>query len=139
MPVDWSRYPKDWKAHVERIRLRSGDKCEWCGVPNHTLVERRVDLPNGFRVVKGMSAEASWVDGIKLTYIILTTAHLGTAHPDGTPGDKHDKMDTRDENLAHLCQRCHLLYDLDDHVKNAAITRRRKKQEMGFQEMDLGA
>lgn len=135
MPVDWSRYPKDWKAIVERIRLRSKDKCEWCGAPNHVIVRRSVaGVPE---VVEGSAAEVAWLDGEKLTYIVLTTAHLGTAHPDGTPGDKHDKMDNRDENLAHLCQRCHLLYDLDDHVRNAAATRRRKKLEAGFMELDL--
>lgn len=62
---------------------------------------------------------------------MLTVAHLGTVKPDGTPGDKHDKMDCRDENLAALCQRCHLRYDLDEHKANAAITRRNKKLAAG--------
>lgn len=137
MPVDWSRYPKDWPDIVERIRLRSGDKCEWCGVPNHVLVERNKTNPKEWRIVEGMAAEAAAIDGIKLTFIVLTTAHLGTPHEDGRPGDKHDKHDTRDENLAHLCQKCHLGYDLKDHMLNAAKTRRRKKQELGYMEMDL--
>ena len=58
----------------------------------------------------------------------MTVAHLGTLHSDGTPGDKHDKMDVRDENLAALCQRCHLLFDIDEHVGNARKTRNEKKR-----------
>jgi hypothetical protein len=89
------------------------------------------------RAPDGEQVDALVADGWKLSYVILTTAHLGKPHPDGRPGDKHDKMDVRDENLAHLCQRCHLLYDLEDHMRNAAVTRRRKKKEAGFMELDL--
>lgn len=38
-------------------------------------------------------------------------------------GDKHDKMDVREENLKGMCQRCHLLFDLDDHIAHARTTR----------------
>ena len=63
--------------------------------------------------------------------VVLTVAHLGVARPDGTAGDKHDKMDVRDENLAALCQRCHLRYDIREHMVNAAATRRRKREASG--------
>ena len=56
---------------------------------------------------------------------------LLVARPDGTAGDKHDKLDVRDENLAALCQRCHLRYDIREHMANAAATRRRKREEGG--------
>lgn len=59
--------------------------------------------------------------------VILTVAHLGTQHPDGRPGDKHDKMDVRPENLAALCQNCHLSYDLADHIAHARETRMKRK------------
>jgi hypothetical protein len=39
----------------------------------------------------------------------------------------HTPMDCRDENLAALCQRCHLRYDHAHHLKNGAATRARKK------------
>lgn len=67
--------------------------------------------------------------------MVLTVAHLGTAHSDGTPGDKHDKNDVRDENLAALCQACHLNYDRDEHMTNAAATRRRRKIAAGQVEL----
>lgn len=63
--------------------------------------------------------------------MILTVAHLGVPYPDGTPGNPHDKMDVRDENLAALCQRCHLNYDRVEHMLNAAYTRWQKKIEAG--------
>lgn len=138
MPVDWSRYPANWKSEVvPRIRTRSGDRCEWCGAPNHTWIVRPPGTHKWRRAPDGEQVDALVADGWRLTFVVLTTAHLGKPYADGRPGDKHDKHDTRDENLAHLCQRCHLLYDLEDHIRNAAVTRRRKKKEAGFMELDL--
>ena len=106
MPMDRSRYPKDWEAISRRVRFeRAGGKCEQCGAVNgepHPLTGSRV---------------------------VLTVHHIGAPHPDGTPGDPHDKMDVRDENLIALCQRCHLLADLPIHMANAKATRQRKRDE----------
>ena len=107
MPFQRERYPADWPAISLRIRERSGWRCEWCGAENG-----KPNPATGSRVV-------------------LTVAHLGVARPDGTAGDKHDKLDVRDENLAALCQRCHLRYDIREHMANAAATRRRKREEGG--------
>lgn len=108
MPLDYSRYPADWKQISLRIRAeRAQWHCEWCGAANG-----QPHPDTGSKVV-------------------LTVAHLGVDHPDGRPGNKHDKFDTRDENLAALCQRCHLNYDRADHIKNAAVTRRRKRERAG--------
>lgn len=62
---------------------------------------------------------------------IIPQYHTGEQIPYYTPGDKHDKMDVRDENLAALCQKCHLNYDRDEHMANAAKTRERKRLEAG--------
>lgn len=108
MPMDYSRYSPDWKQISLRIRAeRAGWQCEWCGAQHG---DPHPDTGST---------------------VILTVAHLGAPHPDGTPGDKHDKLDVRDENLAALCQRCHLNYDRDEHIANAAATRRRKRQAAG--------
>lgn len=110
MPMDRSKYPLNWSQISKRIRfVRAGNCCEWCGVWNYTVR-----------------------DGIK---IILTVAHLGIAKPDGTPGDKADTMDVREENLAALCQRCHLNFDRADHIRNRRINARRRLVEAGQQEM----
>ena len=140
--MDYSLYPPDWKVISKRIRFeRAGNKCEWCGVPNHAIVCRQRGTTEYILETLDQDCIYKWPDGrwIKMselpegydydhpTKVILTTAHLGVDFPDGRKGDKHDKMDVRDENLAALCQRCHLLYDIDDHVAHAKKTRLRKK------------
>jgi hypothetical protein len=93
--MDAKDYPPDWPEISRRIRFeRAQNRCEWCAAVN---------------------GEPHPVTGSK---VVLTVAHLGTPHADGTLGDKHDKHDVRDENLAALCQRCHLAYDLPDHVRH---------------------
>lgn len=130
MPVDWSRYPANWREVRNRIVERAGDCCEWCGAPNRQIIVRdNRTNPAAWRLAE--FGEMLEDDGTPTTLVVLTVAHLGAPHPDGTPGDKHDKHDVRDENLAALCQRCHLLYDLDDHVRHAAETRRRRRIEAG--------
>lgn len=107
MPFDASRYPVNWQAISLRIRERDGWQCKFCGA---------------------IQGEPHPLTGSK---VILTVAHLGVPYPDGTPGNPHDKMDVRDENLAALCQRCHLNYDRAEHLLNAAYTRWCKKVKTG--------
>ena len=116
MPFDAKRYPKDWKNIAARIRDRDGNRCKFCGVFNGAVGYR---LPDGSFVQLAESV----VDRRKIITIVLTVAHLGAEKPDGSPGDKHDKMDCRNENLAALCQRCHLRLDVDEHAANASRTR----------------
>jgi hypothetical protein len=47
---------------------------------------------------------------------VLTVAHLN-----------HDGMDCRDDNLKAMCQRCHLRYDQELHLRNSYQTRKRGK------------
>lgn len=118
MAFDRRRYPADWPAISRRIRFeRAGGRCEWCGVENYSAIPGR----------RGK--------------IVLTVAHLGVPHADGRPGNKHDKSDVRPENLAALCQRCHLNYDRADHLAAAARTRERKRREglaaRGYRQLEL--
>lgn len=131
MPIDYTRYPKDWKAISRRVREQAGNKCQWCGVPNGVIGYR--DTKGVFHELDEGAIDTAILDGLRVTKIVLTVAHLGVPKPDGSVGDKHDKHDVRDENLAALCQKCHLGYDLDDHVRHAAETRRRKRIEQGQQ------
>lgn len=140
MPMNLKDYPADWKAISLRIRGREGWRCKWCKAPNHRFIIRTdgskwrnaLDLlvpylrhddeneRNGYaRDWDSPHAIARDLreNGHRVSYIVLTVAHLGTPHADGSPGDKHDKMDVRDENLAALCQRCHLFFDMADHVR----------------------
>ena len=114
MPMKRDRYPDNWEEISHYIRfVRAGGRCE--GTP---------DYPD-------CRAEHGQPHPDTGSTVIWTTAHLGTPHPDGTPGDKHDKMDVRPENLAALCQRCHLNYDRDEHIANAAATRRQRAEDAG--------
>jgi hypothetical protein len=99
MPMDKRTYPANWNEISLDVRNDAKWRCEWCGAAS-----KRPHPTTGSKV-------------------ILTVAHLGTAHEDGTKGDKTNKMDIRRENLAALCQRCHLNYDRDEH----ANTRRKNK------------
>jgi hypothetical protein len=143
VPIDYSRYPATWRTVIRPAiiaRATGPDgiaRCEWCGVPNGEVVDRH---PDGRWVLDddldGWNSDVAihdgWDDdGVRIVRIVLTVAHLGTAYPDGTPGDKHDKHDCRPENLAALCQSCHLGYDRADHVRHAAETRRQKQIERG--------
>lgn len=129
--MDYSRYPKNWKQISLRIRERDNWQCKFCGVDNGAVGYRRKD--GSF--VEFQSDEDEPPQGFKQLVIMLTVAHLGVPKPDGSPGDVHDKMDCRDENLAALCQRCHLRYDLREHVQNAHRTRRLKRVKSGQLEL----
>ena len=141
MPMDRSRYPDNWEAISLAIRERAGNRCEWCGVENGAVGAR--DKHGDWHdenMIEGMNSDVGFAlfgDFPKIIRIVLTVAHLGTEKPDGSPGDKHDKMDCRPENLAALCQKCHLDYDREDHIAAAYETRRQRKVEAGQMELGL--
>jgi|SRR6185503_5265772 len=114
MPMDPSKYPPDWREIAARIKAEARYICEDCGMQCRTP-----DEP---------------FDTHRRT---MSVHHIGVAKPDGSPGDPHDKLDVRRENLLALCSRCHLARDLPLHIANAARTRRAKKVAAGQQEMSL--
>ncbi|HEX9005434.1 MAG TPA: hypothetical protein VGB07_36340 [Blastocatellia bacterium] len=107
-------YPPDWKAISRRIRFeRAGGKCERCGAPNRHW--RRSDADGlFFQTAEDAALFAVNIheDDAVISRIILTTAHLN-----------HDPTDNREENLAALCQRCHLAHDLKHHLESRRINR----------------
>lgn len=113
MPMDKTRYPANWDEISRRIRFeRAQNRCEQCGVANGDIHP---------------------VTGAK---VMLTVHHKGVPKPDGTPGDRRDKMDCRDENLAALCQRCHLNADRDINIEQALKTKaeqRRQAEQRGLE------
>lgn len=116
MPCKYSEYPPNWKEIRKRILERAENKCEICGVPNHVFICRPKKNSSDWDLApEGMSAEAMWVDGMKLTKIVLTIAHM-----------KHDKGDD-ESTLKALCQRCHLIHDLEHHKANRKYGRNHKK------------
>lgn len=111
MPIrasERARYPKDWKVISARIKARSGGRCEChgeCGLHRTN--------PGPRRCVERHGHPATWARGT----VVLTVAHLD-----------HQPEHCADENLRAMCQRCHLRYDRAHHQRNAAATRRAKKQ-----------
>jgi len=103
-PENRDRYPKNWPVIRELVRVRAGDKCEKCGVPNHTWIIRKED---------------SWQFALQYeedkVYIRCTVAHL-----DHTP--ENCSMD----NLRFWCQKCHNSYDAPHRAETRKETRRRE-------------
>jgi hypothetical protein len=117
MPIDYKKYPKNWKTEIRpAILAREGNRCKFCGVENYACGYR--DSHGNFIELSPMESEARSEDGLKQIVIILTIAHLD-----------HDINNNNHENLAALCQRCHLRYDAENHARNSAATRRAKKDE----------
>lgn len=114
-----ARYPKNWKSEVvPRIRRRSANRCECtgqCGVRHPDFV--MVDSARGVIRDPGRCGRLNGmpIDEIEGPKIVLTVAHLN-----------HEPEDCRDENLLHLCQRCHNRYDAP--MRRAGIQARARAQ-----------
>jgi len=117
MPIDYSKYPPNWKEIRSRILIRAKNKCEYCGLKNHSSVYsvRYYIRHNGsysYRTIWFSSkrdAERECLFGnIIPVRVILTIAHLD-----------HDETNTsvKDDRLKALCQICHLRYDAKEKYK----------------------
>jgi hypothetical protein len=129
-PENRALYPANWKTEIRpRILERAGNCCERCKVPNRARVFRFVEdgeafyqFPDDGRVFDAVSgAFVAWARVVDLPAgryvdIVLTIAHL----------HDHNPANCTDENLAALCQKCHLDHDRPMHQKNSAATRRAK-------------
>jgi len=118
-PENLARYPADWKSVVvPRIRARSGNKCERCGVHNGAIGYREYD--GSFVMLHRDGTVDGWAGhhtGWKLIKIVLTVAHIHDPDP----------ANCADDNLAHLCQRCHNIHDAPMRARNARQTRRARR------------
>ena len=120
MPMNREKYPPDWEKRVEKIRERSGNKCEKCGRLNGQVVYsapvRYLDDSDGYYKVRydwfdyynDAAAETINVHLIRPVKVVLTTAHLD-----------HDESnwDVKDDRLMHLCQLHHLRLDSEEKSK----------------------
>lgn len=129
MPIRESekhRYPKDWKAISKRIRFeRAGGECEFimangqrCRAPHGELIFRYKSNLEEWRY-PGSVDLCEGDDDCRGVTVILTVAHL-----DNQPGN------CADDNLKALCQLHHLRLDGKHHARNAAATRRAKKNNL---------
>lgn len=114
MPIDYKKYPKNWKTEIRPAVLeRAGNKCEFCGIKNHSIIKR---LPDGtwrspcqtewdmiYSRIK--YCHSNMTESLKyhgFIRVVLTIAHLD-----------HDECnhEVKLDRLAALCQLCHLRYD----------------------------
>lgn len=114
MPIDYKKYPPNWKELRAEVLKRAKNKCEFCGVRNYATGFR--DKDGNFHKVEGMALEA-WDFEEKIIQIVLTVAHLD--HDEENHNIKLDR-------LAALCQRCHLRYDIGEKRQ-----RRKNKKAIG--------
>lgn len=118
MPCDYKKYHPEWKTRIRPdILERDNHCCNFCGVKNHSIIHRfGKGIDDWEYWPEGMESEAWSLDGLKSTKVILTIAHID-----------HDKTNNDYDNLAALCQKCHLGIDMSHHVANAKETNRKKK------------
>lgn len=130
MPVDYSKYPKNWRSEIRpSILARAKNKCEECGIDNYaegwrdkegnfiTWKEIEDALENNgydyFEHELRHHLGKDWEFKKKATKIVLTISH-----------QDHDIKNNDPENLKALCQRCHLRHDREHHAE----TRRKNKE-----------
>lgn len=103
MPINYSRYPKNWHDVSKYVRLvRAAGQCECtgqCGLHQSGKNLRRCLERNGLK--------ARWAKG----KIVLTTAHLCTCDP----------ICADLNHLIAACQRCHLRIDRLQHAYNRRL------------------
>lgn len=142
MPIRKHLYPADWPAISLEVRTAAGWRCEWCGAPNKTEIQRRPQ--HRFQYPGLEKYDIDWVlythmqnaDGVaeptntmtwkRLRFFGLTRIILTVAHLDRNPGNNEP------ENLAALCQRCHLRHDIMQHVRARKYGRAHEEQPKLF-------
>lgn len=124
MPIDYKKYPPNWKTEIRPAILeRDGNCCKFCGVENGAIGWR--DMDGKFIYAEDYLLTKKRGYGFYQTSerlkIVLTIMHLD-----------HDITNNDYSNLAAGCQKCHLNYDKDHHQKNAKNTINKKR---GLQDM----
>ena len=124
MPIDYRKYPPEWKAIRQRILERAGHRCERCGLPNHALGYRDRHGTFWTEAEIGETFDGDPLQPLRPVRIVLTIAHIHDPDP----------RNCAEGNLQALCQQCHNRLDAPMRAKNAAKTRRTRG---GQQELPL--
>jgi len=114
MPIDYKKYPSNWKTEIRpAILQRAQNCCEFCGLQNYAIgYPDENDCWHDGDVI----AEEARDMGYKVIKIVLTVAHLD-----------HDVNNNDFSNLKALCQRCHNRYDVSFRKENRKKSFRIKK------------
>lgn len=148
-PENKALYPDNWKEISERIRtVRAKNKCEKCGVPNHSIGYRNdigeffpLDRSNERDFYAGLGlnsvtkrmlsykeamlmaeiANEYYPAGFKYIVIVLTVGHLD-----------HNPQNNDENNLKAMCQKCHNNYDRKHRNQTMKKTRNKGQLELTF-------
>lgn len=134
MPIDYKKYPKNWKTEIRPdILKRANNCCEFCKSKNGELYIRGVydgcecyqDMDgNIYASTDGMKIGSDYVGEVCVSnkdtsvVICLTIAHLD-----------HDIQNNDYSNLKALCQKCHLNYDMKHHIVNRKESAQKRKKQ----------
>ena len=123
MPIDYSRYPANWKTEiVPRILERADHKCEQCSLENYQVVfsvPLKINDAGRYKIKRFWIVSESDLQrmrpfalggDIKTVRVVLTIAHLD-----------HDEENHQvsDDRLRAWCQYCHLNYDASEKYRRA--------------------
>ncbi len=112
MPIDYSKYPSDWKTRIRpEILERAEYCCENCGIRDREFICRSTRNKARYEILAineqyhsfASSYKSRWSKPI---YIVLTISHTD-----------HDIKNNDYSNLRALCQRCHFWHDKDHHAE----------------------
>ena len=109
MPIDYKKYPKNWKEIRERILERAENKCECCGLQNAIkVISYKIKNKTFWVTIEKWFNNQLKMIPYKEVKVVLTIAHLD-----------HDETnhDVKDKRLMALCQLCHLRYDAKEKQK----------------------
>jgi hypothetical protein len=130
MPIDYKRYPTNWKTEiVPEILNRAAHKCEICNLENGSFVWgiKLWVKNNGKYKIRSIwfrdrkDAERENTHGVvRKIKVVLTIAHLD-----------HDETnhDVILERLKAMCQCCHLRYDANEKYRRQQEKWKQTKQE----------
>jgi hypothetical protein len=116
-------YGREWQEVIRpRILSRAQDACECCGAPDGLFVlvgtygawydrawERWRSPGSELVDLRPPHDRGIFVEAPPFFSIRRVQIQIGIAHINHVPGDD------RDDNLAALCRRCHLLHDIGQH------------------------
>lgn len=113
-PENRIRYPTNWRSEIRPAVLDRADHC----------CEGSPDYPDCRAANHQPHPETG-------SEVVLTIGHLDhqPEHCDGMENGG-DLLPIEQSNLRAWCQRCHLNYDHDHHIQNAARTRRSKSSQV---------
>lgn len=152
MPFKREKYPSNWEEFSRFIRFeRAENRCEKCGVPNYAIIHRTetdwdyweldesgIHDREVIRGEHGYGASKEFLhevisheldklddDDPRPTVIMLTVAHLDRIEDICKCESQTGMKCAIESHVLALCQRCHLLYDIERHKFN----RRRNQAE----------